>query len=314
MLRWLASELRQIAPVVASIAACDVPRRRSPLTSNLTLCLSEAIPLLKGLGGGTRAVLVRQLLRSLAFDECRCLPWRLDHKLVQALVLRSYLPEAIPVTCGFNGILAIEDAGSLEQAGYFIKRALSDSSGEEGNQAEARPCVSGQQPAVQDLADEEYVVQERIPIACEYRVHSLEDEVIDDLTFRRYDRGSIPGERDAPNAAVQAMLDRLPNGIVGGSLLAWDVARTRDGSFVVIEVNFSGFHPVFKRGFHCSGYFHDYHWGACDTARLLNHVARTDGVVVTPVADAPDHPVENRFYEDAAAWQHRHEAARAKTG
>jgi hypothetical protein len=308
MLSWVPHELTQVAPITASIGACNLPRRRSPLRSDLSLSLSEAIPLLEGLGGGTRAVLVRQLLRSLGFDERRFLPWRLDHKLVQALVLHSYLPEAIPATCGLNGFLASENGRSIQQACYFVKRALGDSSGEPGNQAEVMPHVSPEPPETSSVVDEEYIVQERVAIACEYRVHNLENVVIDDLTFRRYDAGSIPSERNRPNAFVQAMLDRLPDGLVSGSLLAWDVALTPDGSFVVIEVNFSGFHPVFKRGFHCSGYFHDYNWGACDTARLLNHVARTDRVTIAVRGDAPDHPVENQFYADAAEWQQRLEA------
>jgi hypothetical protein len=110
---------------------------------------------------------------------------------------------------------------------------------------------------------------------------------------------------------VQSALDLLPDAMVGGSLLAWDVALTRDGQFVIVEVNFSGFHPVYKRGFHCSGYFHDYNWGACDTARLLNHVARRDDVDVVVHADAPDYPEENRFYADVANWQRRHQETAA---
>ena len=130
--------------------------------------------------------------------------------------------------------------------------------------------------------------------------------MIPDLTFRRYDAGSIIDEREAPNAFVKSLLDRLPDALVGGSLLAWDIALRPSGEFAVIEVNFSGFHPAFKRGFHCSGYFHDQHWGACDTARLLNYVARSDGVEVIAEADAPEYPVENRFYAEVAAWQQRH--------
>ena len=309
MLSWMPPELSRIVPVTASIAASSLPRRRARLTSDLTLSLSEAIPLLEGLGGETRAVLVRQLLGSLGFDERRHLPWRLEHKLVQALVLHAYLPEAIPATCGLNTFLATEPAGSLPNPAYFVKRALGDSSGESGKLAEIVPAVPRIPPQQWTLLDEEYIVQQRIPIACEYRVHSLENAVIEDLTFLRYRDGSIPGERDAPNAFVQALLDRLPDAIVGGSLLACDIARIPDGSFVLIEANFSGFHPVFKRGFHCSGYFHDYFSGACDTARLLNYVARTDGVQILVRADAPSHPVENQFYADAAEWQRRLEPA-----
>ena len=310
---WIPHELHQIAPLTASIGACKLPRTRPPLSSALTLSLSQAIPLLADLGGATRAVLVRQLLRSLGFDEYRYVPWRLEHKLVQALVMHSYLPGIMPVTAGLNSFLANGNAAAIQNGNYFVKPALGDSSGEYPNCVEPVSLVSRINHEPLSLLDEEYIIQERILIAREYRVHSLEDLVIEDLTFRRYEGGSIPRERDPVNAFVQSILDRLPDGLVGASLLAWDVALTPEGTFIVIEVNFSGFHPVFKRGFHCSGYYHDQKWGACDTARLLNHVARTHRVDVFVLADSPDRPYENWFYAETAAWQRRHKAARCLT-
>jgi hypothetical protein len=317
LLQWIQEEIRQIDTLAAEIGNCQLPRRRSPLASRLDLRLSEGLSLREGLAGSTRALLVRQLMRVLGFDEHRHLQWRMEHKLIQALVLRSFIPESIPVTCGLSTLAGRRDSRELGQFlashfpdGYVIKAALGDSSGEiaNGNGAELAwvglESVQPRQPY--SLIDEKWVVQERIPITTEYRVHSLEEDVIEDLTFRRYDDGSIPGERETPNAFVNSLLRRLPDALVSGSLLAWDIALQPSGSFVIIEVNFSGFHQAFKRGFHCSGYFHDQHWGACDTARLLNHVARKDGVEVCVEPDAPDHPIENRFYMETAAWQLRH--------
>jgi hypothetical protein len=310
-------ELCQIDTLTAEIGSCRLPRRRSPLASRLDLRLSEGLCLREGLAGSTRALLVRQLLRALGFDEHRHLQWRVEHKLVQALVLRSFVPESVPVTCGLNALAVRHDPRELRQFltsafpnGYVIKAALGDSSGElpNGNVAELALAAleSAWPPQSHPLLDESYIVQERVPITTEYRVHSLEEDVIEDLTFRRYDDGNIPGERETPNAFVNSLLGRLPDALVGGSLLAWDVALQPSGSFMIIEVNFSGFHRAVKPGFHCSGFFHDQHWGACDTARLLNHVARTDGIEVSVEADAPDHPTENRFYKETASWQLRH--------
>jgi hypothetical protein len=321
---WSREELNKAARINATIDECRAPRRQRRCVPVLVLSLREALPLFEGLGGGTRAVLVRQLLRALGFDEHNHVEWRLEHKLVQALALQSYLPGLFPVTRGLRGTLAGKSRNEFQPflasefpAGYIIKTALGDSSGEAESKPPAvedilRDLPDRGSPAPPQLAGEKYIVQEKIPIAQEYRVHSLEDLVVDDLTFRRYTAGSIPGEREALNAEVQSMLDRLPGAIVGGSLLAWDVARKPDGGYAIVEVNFSGFHPVFKRGFHCSGYYHDYNWGSCDTARLLNHVARVDGVEVVVHADAPERPEENRFYADVAAWQARHAAARAQ--
>ena len=322
---WIPEEIRQIQLLVDEIAACRLPRRRTPLTSRLELRLSAGLGLVEGLAGSTRALPVRQLLRALGFDEFRHLRWRMEHKLVQALVLRHWLPEAIPVTCGLTELACRHGPGRLRQflgsdfpTGYIVKTALGDSSGESegGDNGEAVLRMieaSAAAPQSQGLLAEKFIVQERIPIATEYRVHSLEEDVVEDLTFRRYGGGSIPGERDAPSAFVQALLRRLPDGLVGGSLLAWDIALQPDGAFRVIEVNFSGFHSAFKRGFHCSGYFHDKNWGTCDTARLLNFVARTDAVEVSLEADLPGHPIENRFYLDTANWQLRHRSSAAPT-
>jgi hypothetical protein len=313
---WLPEEISQIAAVVAQIANCGLPRRRPPLTSRLDLRLSEGLGLVEGLGGSKRALPVRQLLRALGFDEARHLQWRMEHKLVQALVLRTWIPEIIPVTYGLHSLARKHGTLGIRQFlanhfpdGYLLKAALGDSSGEAGggyNSDAILAVMDRAAPVPRRILDEEIVVQERIKVATEYRVHSLEEDVIEDLTFRRYQGGSIAGERDEPNAFVTSVLRRLPDGLVGGSLLAWDIALQPSGKYKIIEVNFTGFHPVFKRGFHCSGYFHDHHWGACDTARLLNHVARKDGVEVVAEPDAPDDLPDNRFYHETANWQLRH--------
>jgi hypothetical protein len=94
--QWRPEEIRQIEEVAAEIANCGLPRRRPPLTSRLDVRLSEALGLVEGLGGSKRALPVRQLLRALGFDEARHLQWRMEHKLVQALVLQSSIPEIIP--------------------------------------------------------------------------------------------------------------------------------------------------------------------------------------------------------------------------
>ncbi len=317
MPQWIPEELRQGDALAAIIAGSPLPRRRAPLTSPLRLRLSEALQLVPGLAGTTRALPVRQLLRALGFGEERTLAWRMEHKLRQALILRAFVPDAIPVTCGLGSLgrgASAEELRTLVEAqfpdGYILKSALGDSSGElpdrDSPNERARILQAAVANPIHEILDERFIAQQRIPIATEYRVHSLEDGVIEDLTFRRYDAGSIPGERDKPNAFVQQVLKNLPDGLVGGSLLAWDIALQPSGVFAIIEVNFSGFQPAFKRGFHCSGYFHDQHWGSCDTARLLNYVALQDGVEVRTDPDAPEHPMENRFYSEVAIWQRRH--------
>ena len=129
-------------------------------------------------------------------------------------------------------------------------------------------------PGAKTLTDEEFIVQERQDIRREYRVHTIEDRVIEDLTVHRHQGSVKPGERDGPNGYVQRMLDALPAGITSGSNLGWDVALLEDGSFAVIEVNIGGIHTVYNPGFHASGFFHHRVYGAIYSARLLLFLER----------------------------------------
>ena len=153
------------------------------------------------------------------------------------------------------------------------------------------------------ICEEQWLVQQRIPSEKEYRVHSIEDHVIPDLTFHRFGSGNIPGERDAPNAFVERLLRQLPDAIVGGSLLAWDIALTPDGELIVIEVNFSGYHPVFGEGFQCSGYYQDVEWGASIIARLLRFIEHTDGIAIDLDIDANEPTRERDFYAEVIRWR-----------
>ena len=320
---WSAEELQQVAALKQEIEACAVRRRRRVLARDLELRLSGAVPLIKGLAGSSRALLIRQLFQVFDFDERRPALWRLEHKLVQALVLNHLLPGSMPVTSGLNFRLRgvprsnIRDHLDTEfPDGFVIKVTLGDSSGDragadladsvlasiKSGQSNLKRAAGEHAPAgCESLAEERYVVQQRIDIAHEYRVHSLEDRVILNLTTRRYGDGTVVSERDAPSAFVQGLLDRLPDGIVGGSLLGWDVAKTREEGFRVVEVNFSGYHLVHRPGFHCSGYFHDPGSGQSNTARLLSYIGAADGVKVIVGPDAEAHSEENLFYARVAA-------------
>jgi ATP-grasp domain, R2K clade family 3 len=315
---WVPAEIEQIAPLIREIENFPGPRRCTVPGPVLNLPLSEAIPLLDDLSAGSRALVVRQLCRLLEFDEHRHCQWRLEHKLVQALVLNHYCPGAIPITQGLDSYVAATGADDFRRAlhaeypaGFFIKRALGDSSGERSDCDRTHLVIE----AIEDgrhgvflppnLIAENFILQERVHIETEYRVHTIEDHCIEALTFQRYGRGNIPGERDAPNAFVQSILDKLPNGIIASSLCGWDVALTREGSFRVIEVNFSGLHPVYNRGYHTSGFYHDYEWGANITARLLRHLEETHQIQVRVHADVDHYPEEREFYAEVATWQER---------
>jgi hypothetical protein len=193
-------------------------------------------------------------------------------------------------------------------AGYYIKKAMNDSSGDHC-QSDATEMIL-RRTAAGDLTprdrpgvlEEQWIVQERVSIHKEYRVHTMEDRVIEDLSFLRYGKGQIPDERDAPNAYIKSIVDRLPAALVADSLLGWDVAWTDDEYFIVIEVNFSGFHRVYRRGFQCSGYFQDRDWGANSSARLLRFLERNDSISIRVEPDVDEDTLARRYYCDVARW------------
>jgi hypothetical protein len=118
-------------------------------------------------------------------------------------------------------------------------------------------------------------VQEALPIRQEFRVHSLEDIVLPTMTFERYGPCAAPEERDEVNAFIAGLLARLPDALVGESLYAWDVARTTDGAWRVVETNLVGYHPVYERGFQASGFFQYHPMGPPLLADLVRHVRRS---------------------------------------
>ncbi len=306
---WSKLEQQRAAAIIARIDACETPRRLTASIRSVRLAVSEIDDLFHDIWGSFPVTFIRHLHRELGFDEHRVFTWRLEHKLIQALVLHHYAPASMPATCGLGEFKRRTAGTNLRSAleaefpsGFFLKPALGDSSGDfdaaDRSQRMLDACSAQNSPPEADLLSEQFLVQEQIPIAVEYRVHTLEDRVIDDLTFHRYGKGDIPGERDTPNSFVQSILDRLPNGLLAGTLCGWDVARTPQSEFVVVEVNFSGFHPVHNRGFQCSGWFHDEEWGALSAARLVRFLEERCGVHVSIEADRPDLKIANWYYAE----------------
>jgi hypothetical protein len=95
----------------------------------------------------------------------------------------------------------------------------------------------------------------------------------------------------------------LPAAVVGNSLCGWDVALTDQGTFIVVEVNFSGFHPVYERGFHCSGFFQDRDWGPKTIAHLIRFIERMDGVTIVINSDIGMESEDSRFYSEIEDWK-----------
>lgn len=320
-MNWNAEEIAAVAPIVAGFDADPGARDIGARNATLLLSPSASSSLTGALTGdcpGPRSLLIRSLCAQLGFDEGRLTALNLEHKLVQALVLRAYCGDAIPATRAIPRELygiTVAEAKSYLDAAYpagavFIKRARGYGSAER-KEADARGeflqtlgvtapfAATTHAPA---LHDEVYVVQQRIDIVMEFRVHTIEGAVVPDLTFRRHRTGIAPGERALANDYVQRLLDRLPNGLVRGALLAWDVATTPEGRFVVIEVNIAGYHRVFEPGFHCSGFFLG-PWGAPATAKLLAFVEGQYGVTIQVANDSEASVETADAFWRVARWQ-----------
>lgn len=204
--------------LTVAIVAVDLPRRRPPFPQTVTARLSAADPLRKQLVGSFGVYTVRVLWNALQFDEHRKFRWRLEHKLVQARIFNHYLGQAFPASWGVAALvrrgLGPPLVDALLAGELFAKEALGHLSGDYG-EAEARPDVlrwlteGGEVPPEATLVDETWLVQERIAIEREYRVHSLEDVVLPDMTFDRYGPYPVPEGRDEVNAYVAALLAQV---------------------------------------------------------------------------------------------------------
>lgn len=273
-----------------------------PADTKYSLTWQESSPFLEDLTppkmGG--ALLVRHLYDALGFDPYRILRYRLEHKLVQASLLERYCHGCLPTTYSLSSIYSANPSlsfaellCSIENAGFLIKRALGDFSGEEGSFDQLPSLrnltLSNIGLAVgTSLSAEAYIVQRRLAIASEYRVHSLEDIVIASLSFRRYGaEAASKAELVLVNDYVQSILDQLPVALVRDSLYGWDVAVTSDGLPQIVEVNSTGFHTAFRPGFQTSGFFQVPSTGIYALVGLLAHIRQHYSVRIS-VTGAPD--------------------------
>ncbi len=318
-MNWNPEELAHGAEIANRIAECAAQRSAAPpMPAQLPLSLAKASELVEGLHWSANgllsegAVAVRQICRGLGFDEHLPFRWRLEHKLVQAHVLNHFCPGSMPVTCGirryFSDVPADGYADAVRQVvseQKVVKRALGYGAPPDGaGEVERiiRAIASDRDRAVADLTDEDWVVQERIPIVEEYRVHSLEDSVVEDLTFARHTGRPVKEQRGAPNNYVRSILGSLPDACVANLVCGWDIAETGDTGFRVIEMNIGGFHPVFQASYQVSGFFQDRLWGPVVVARLIRFIETKYGVRVEFSHGGDDPHNLQGWYRSVEQW------------
>lgn len=269
--------------------------------SEYELRLEDARGLLNTLAAKNNggALLCRHLLGLGDFDPDAVPATRMDHKLVQTEILNHYRHGTVPNAVGLTQFasylvkdgLAPSDEPWIEKD-FICKEALSEGTGEANSHDSVASAI---QRAVQtipladelSLANEHYMLQRRLEIRKEFRVHSFEDRVVESLVYHRYGDGHPLSTVDHSLISfVQSIIDTLPPALLAGFSYGWDVALLADGQYQVVEANPSGMHPIFRPGFHCSGVFQVVRSRIAALSRLIKFIQHSYGTAVTVVSDS----------------------------
>lgn len=242
--------------------------------------------LLSGLAGQYGVLFVRALFDRLNINEHHVFKWRLENKYVQYLVLNHYAPGCMPETISLAELLKGKETDEIKaffEKDFFLKITLGHSSGKNGNfdrTAEFDNIFQSYQ--IQSPQNEKWILQKKIQLNKEFRIHSFNKDIIDGLTFMI--NGSY-STTDSDNAFcfLKEILNSIPDNILQGTLIGWDIGLTDDYKFYVIEANFTGFHPEYHRGFQASGYFDDETFGPIYCTILNNYFKDKYGVFINSI-------------------------------
>lgn len=231
------------------------------------------------LSGNIGAVFVRALLNKLNLNEHHVFRWRLDNKYRQYQILNHYSPGSVAKTIGLSELLdennGYKKIRELCENGFFVKSTLGHRTGQTGSfdrTAELNDIIKlHQEKGNQEKEDqpEQWILQEKLDLNEEFRVHTFGSDLIYGLTFIM--AGQDSSKSSAAEIFVQKILVTLPATILQGTLIGWDIGITNGNEYYIIEANFTGFHPEFYSGFQTSGYFGDTDYGPAMCAWLNNY-------------------------------------------
>ncbi|WP_158799595.1 hypothetical protein [Pedobacter sp. L105] len=245
--------------------------------------------LLSNLSGWVGALVVRTILSKLAVNEHHVFRWRLENKYIQYLLLDFYIPGCMPETIGLSKVL--DKVGGelivrkLFKKGFFLKAALGHGSFNTKSfdrTAEFDDILSFHQETKAD--HEKWILQKKLNLDKEFRVHTFDKEVISGLTFKIQGIDSA-GSTEAEEF-VKGLLEKLPDTIFQGTLIGWDIGLTDQHRYYVIEANFTGFHPEYCAGFQTSGYVEDNNFGPIVCAWLNQYFNYKFRVAIVSVDDS----------------------------
>ncbi len=243
-------------------------------SENETFELWSDPALLENLSGNIGAFFVRAFLNKLNVDEHHIFRWRLENKYRQYQILNYYVPGIVAETIGFSQLLNTDNGAQkireLCTNGFFLKATLGHRSGEANNfdrTNELDEIIQSHQKEYD--GQEKWMLQKKLHLKEEFRIHTFGKDLINGLTFIMNGQDSSKGT--GAEETVKGILEKLPDTILQGTLIGWDIGITDTNEYYVIETNITGFHPEFARGFQTSGYFGDRVYGSILCAWLNNY-------------------------------------------
>jgi hypothetical protein len=97
---------------------------------------------------------------------------------------------------------------------FFIKPALGNgapAADDSENRRAAEAYYAGDELKISNLlVEEQWLIQERVPVIREFRVHTLGPSVIPYLTFDRHRSRPVKTIRDGPVNYVSSIMEKLP--------------------------------------------------------------------------------------------------------
>jgi len=256
--------------------------------------------LISDLSGNLGALIIRALLYHLNIDEHRVLNLRLENKFRQYQVLDHYSPGCMPETLSFTSVWfnnnRIQSDDAIFKKGFFLKATLGDSSFSNNNWDKTGELDRIlKMPNLINGPFEIYMFQKKLDIKSEFRVHSFNKEIIPGMTYLM--QGQKLTVHKSLEKFLNEVLQQLPDEILQGTLIGWDVALTNDDRFFIIEANFTGFHPEYRSGFQTTGIVDNHQFGPIICAWINTYFRNRFGVFADSVEEElfVNHPFYQQF-------------------
>ena len=282
---WSSAERYVLNEYISDLLNTESPQLRIP-RGQIELSLQDCDHLLDNLRCSIRGILIRRMLELLGCDESYPFKWRLDSKLIQAILVNEFSRDTYPSTVGLGTILQETDEKRVRAylqsrfpEGFIIKTNYGCSSSGASILPRTESVIGKIEtgeitiPFSPHPRDEEFVVQQRVIVKKEYKVYTFGKNAVPALTFPNNEETGRKQlsriEIETVNSFVMSVLDSLPDAMTEQSLCGWDVALDTKDNFHIIEINYAGNHPFYKSGFQCGGQFQHPDWSAYYVAQLF---------------------------------------------